>query len=368
MNSRSLAAVPPTDIAAWRKAERARLLALREAVPLERQRRDDERIAQLLMLGFPLLRELAIGFYWPFKGEVDPRVAVHRLRTLGARSALPVVIAKGAPLEFRYWTPDTRTEPGVFGLPVPQGTETVVPDAVLMPPVGFDSHGYRLGYGGGFFDRTLAAISPQPLKIGLARELGRIETIHPQPHDIPMDFIVTENGIHEVSAAGLRLLPELEEAARIAERIRATRHAMSIEELAELLNTLLEAERAGAKVLSAFLDQLELGQRERSELHRIQRDESRNCAILIDLLQHLGRPRSEATGDFLERALALQGARPRLEFLNRGQAWVARRIAAALPRIGDARVRAAMQAMHDSHLANIGACEALIPGEIPGTS
>src|SRR5688500_11360274 len=112
--------------------------------------------------------------------------------------------------------------------------------------------------------------------------------------------------------------------------------ALSTDELAEMLNALLEAERAGAKVLSAFLDQMtSLPPEARERLGDIQRDESRNCAILIELLRHLGRERSTATGDFLGRALAVEGTRERLEFLNRGQAWVARRIGSVLPRIRD---------------------------------
>ncbi|HUP97670.1 MAG TPA: 5-formyltetrahydrofolate cyclo-ligase [Usitatibacter sp.] len=211
------------DLAAWRKAERARLLELRQALPLEQQRADDERILAFVIEGFPLLRGMTIGFYWPFKGEVDPRVIVHRFRTQGARSALPTVVVKAAPLVFREWRPDTRTTPGVFGLPVPMDTEVVVPDAVLVPPVGLDANGYRLGYGGGFFDRTLADISPRPLAIGLGRELSRIETIHPQPYDIPMDFIVTEAGIHETTPAGLRRLAQPRDAAPLAERLVAAR-------------------------------------------------------------------------------------------------------------------------------------------------
>ncbi|HET7730218.1 MAG TPA: 5-formyltetrahydrofolate cyclo-ligase [Usitatibacter sp.] len=194
----------PTDIDAWRKAQREALLARRMAVPLDDQRRGNERIGELLLGRFPHLRELTIGFYWPFKGEVDPRVALHRLRVLGARTALPVVVAKAQPLRFRQWHPGVETVPGVFGLPVPQ-TPEVVPDVLLMPPVGFDAEGYRLGYGGGYFDRTLAVMAPQPLKIGLAREVSRIATIHPQPHDIPMDFVITEAGVHEVAPEGLRL-------------------------------------------------------------------------------------------------------------------------------------------------------------------
>jgi 5,10-methenyltetrahydrofolate synthetase len=211
------------DVPAWRKAERARLLARREALTLEERRAADARITDLLVLGFPLLAGLTIGFYWPFKGEVDPRIAVRRFRAQGARAALPVVVEKGAPLRFQEWTPDCVTRPGVFGLPVPVDGAVVVPDVVLVPPVGFGARGYRLGYGGGYFDRTLAALTPRPLAIALAREVSRIETIHPQPHDIPMDFIVTEDGIHHVVPEGLRRLDRPEAAGKIAEGIRAAR-------------------------------------------------------------------------------------------------------------------------------------------------
>jgi 5-formyltetrahydrofolate cyclo-ligase len=166
---------------------------------------------------------MVIGFYWPFKGEVDPRVAVLRLRSLGARSALPVVLARGAPLQFREWRPGMATAPGVFGLPVPVDGAIVAPGAVLAPPIGFDAHGFRLGYGGGFFDRTLAAAAPRPLALGLAREAGRIATIHPQPHDIPMDFILTEAGVHHDSGSGLRLVPDLRDVARLAADLLASR-------------------------------------------------------------------------------------------------------------------------------------------------
>ena len=179
------------------------MLALRDALPLDERRRQDERIAALLLEGFTALRGRTVGFYWPMKGEFDSRVAVLKLREAGSVTALPVVVRKAAPLEFREWWPGVETIPGVFDLPVPQ-SPAVVPDALLMPPVGFDEQGYRLGYGGGYFDRTLAARAPQPLKIGVARELSRIPTIHPQAFDIPMDFVITPEGIHHASKDGLR--------------------------------------------------------------------------------------------------------------------------------------------------------------------
>jgi len=185
----------PEDVKAWRKAERARLLALREAMPAEARHAHNEAITRRLIDNFPQLARMTIGFYWPLRGEFDARLAMLNFRKLGARTALPVVVQKAAPLQFRLWWPGAPTTVGVYDLPVPE-TEVVVPQAVLMPPIGFDAQCYRLGYGGGFFDRTLAASSPQPLKIGVAFELSRIATIHPQPHDVPMDLVVTEQGIH----------------------------------------------------------------------------------------------------------------------------------------------------------------------------
>jgi len=184
----------PDDVKQWRKAERARLLALREAMAADERRAHNETITRRLIDGFPQLAGMTVGFYWPLRGEFDARIAMLHLRKLGARTALPVVVQKGAPLQFRLWWPGAPTTVGVYDLPVPE-TEVVVPQALLMPPIGFDAQCYRLGYGGGFFDRTLAAMSPQPLKIGVAFELSRIATIRPQPHDIPMDLVITERGI-----------------------------------------------------------------------------------------------------------------------------------------------------------------------------
>jgi hypothetical protein len=134
---------------------------------------------------------------------------------------------------------------------------------------------------------------------------------------------------------------------------------MAPEEFGALLNVLLEAERAGARLLRDYLDELPPASEAWSRLNAVQRDEARNCLVLLELLREAGVEPSQATGDFYRKALAIDGWPQRLQFLNLGQMWVARRIGAALRRIPGLTGRAALQAMHDSHLANIGICEQL---------
>jgi 5-formyltetrahydrofolate cyclo-ligase len=115
-----------------------------------------------------------------------------------------VVVDRGRPLEFRLWSPTVPMLSGPFGLPRPQGTPSVVPQMLLMPPVGWDERGYRLGYGAGYYDRTLAAMQPPPLKVGVGFECSRIHTIDPQAYDIAMDFMITEAAVYAAGAQGLR--------------------------------------------------------------------------------------------------------------------------------------------------------------------
>jgi nitronate monooxygenase len=136
--------------------------------------------------------------------------------------------------------------------------------------------------------------------------------------------------------------------------------AMAQEEYGRLLNTLLEAERAGAKLLAAYVSELPPGTGEWIGLHAVQRDEARNCAVLIHLLLDAQIEPTMAVGDFYRKGLGIRAWRERLEFLNRGQAWVAKRIAAALPRISQSGARIVLQTMHESHLANIALCEQLL--------
>lgn len=183
------------DIRRWRKAERARLIEQRRALPLAERERLGAAIAEKLaelpeLSGAPC----RVGFYWPIRGEPDMRAFVRSLLEKGFEAALPVVVERNAPLEFYRWTVETKlTRQEVWGIPIPAVRDVVVPDVLLVPLVGFDEAAYRLGYGGGYYDRTLAKLARKPFAIGLGYELARLETIYPQPHDIPMDVIVTES-------------------------------------------------------------------------------------------------------------------------------------------------------------------------------
>jgi 5-formyltetrahydrofolate cyclo-ligase len=155
------------DVARWRKAERSRLIAERLAVPADIRSDASSRIAERLDQEVGDIGGRTVGIYWPFRGEPDLRGWGARAIGRGARLALPLVVGNGQPLQFRTWAPGEKLEKGVWNIPVPAGGETVLPDVVVAPLVGFDNAGYRLGYGGGFYDRTLAAMPKKPLTFGV---------------------------------------------------------------------------------------------------------------------------------------------------------------------------------------------------------
>lgn len=192
------------DVARWRRAERERLRAARRALAApERKVVGDALMAGLeRLLGAETVGagDEIVSFYWPIKDEPDLRPLMTAMHAAGRRIALPLVETRAAPLVFRLWTPQTRMQRGHWNIPVPPPeAPEVVPDVVLAPLMGWDGAGYRLGYGGGYFDRTLAALSPRPFRIGVGLASAQLPTIYPQPHDIPMDVILTERGV-EVSA------------------------------------------------------------------------------------------------------------------------------------------------------------------------
>lgn len=182
------------EVRPWRREQRAKLIAYRSGLPREQRDAVRDRVVPLLRQ-IPGLTEATIGFYFPFKGEIDLRPLLRELVAGGARAALPAVVEKAKPVEFRAWYPGVTMERGIWDIPVPAPGNPVRPTLLLVPLVGFDAAGYRLGHGGGYYDRTLAVLAPKPLCIGVGYEATRLDTIHPQPHDIPMDAIATEAGL-----------------------------------------------------------------------------------------------------------------------------------------------------------------------------
>jgi len=180
------------ELRAWRRSERQRLLALRTGASPAQRRAWGQEIEQRLHLLLAEQPAIILGIYWPFQAEFDPRPLIDWLIARGSSAALPAVVDRKGPLEYRAWRPGEALVDGVWDIPIPEKRETVIPQAVLAPLVGFDPDCYRLGYGGGYFDRTLAALAPRPSAIGVGFELSQLETIHPQDFDIPMEVIVTE--------------------------------------------------------------------------------------------------------------------------------------------------------------------------------
>jgi 5-formyltetrahydrofolate cyclo-ligase len=185
------------EVRAWRKEARQKLLAARAAMTMAVREDLSRRLIEQLK---PVLqdRPAPISFYWPIKAEPDLKPLMRELDSAGVAVCLPVCVKLGAPLSFRRWTAGAKMERGFWDIPVPADPTGVEPRTLIAPIVGYDPAGYRLGYGGGFFDRTLAKLSAAnpggAAAIGIGFSMFRLATIHPQPHDVAMAAIVTETG------------------------------------------------------------------------------------------------------------------------------------------------------------------------------
>jgi 5-formyltetrahydrofolate cyclo-ligase len=185
----------------WRRSERQRLIASRLQMPVADRQRASQQIASGLDAAWRVAGRLAPGTvvsaYWPLRGEPDLRPWLGALHEQGLTCVLPVVVEKNAPLEFRRWSPGCAMVKGFWDIPVPADPAPYTPQLLVSPVVGFDARCYRLGYGGGYFDRTLAYLDSQQQAfqvMGVGYAQAKIETIHPLPHDIPLHGIVTEEG------------------------------------------------------------------------------------------------------------------------------------------------------------------------------
>lgn len=183
------------DVARWRKGERARRIEARLAMSAAERQSHTEAIIQRMDEITGDVSGKIVSAYWPIRGEPDLRAWLETVWQRGGKGALPIVVEKGTPLVFRTWRQGEALEKGVWNIPVPANGPDVAPDIVISPIVGFDRSCYRLGYGGGYFDRTLAAARTRPLVIGIGYAAMELPTIYPQDHDIAMDVIVTEREI-----------------------------------------------------------------------------------------------------------------------------------------------------------------------------
>ncbi|MFK4442150.1 5-formyltetrahydrofolate cyclo-ligase [Caballeronia udeis] len=185
-----------------KSALRANLLESREAQGARAdQGARGEALARRLMEVIAHFSEAScIGFYWPVAGEFDARDVLTVWLALDAsrKAALPVVVAPRAPLVFHAWWPGMAMKKGRYGIPVPAEERVVVPDLLVIPCVGFDADRYRLGYGGGYYDRTLANWpgGPAPAAIGVAFESAKCDALPRGEFDLPLGAIVTESAVY----------------------------------------------------------------------------------------------------------------------------------------------------------------------------
>ena len=184
---------------------REHALELRERLPAERRERLSAAIGGHLDTLVGRLRPSRLAFCWPYRAEPDlrPWVQAWLAAAPGRVAALPVVLERHAPMVFRAWTPGVPMPLDRHGIPHPADGEAVEPELVLIPLNAFDDRGYRLGYGGGYFDRTLAVLSPRPLTVGVGFEINRLDSIRPESHDLPLDWIVTEAGAFNRAGSSL---------------------------------------------------------------------------------------------------------------------------------------------------------------------
>lgn len=192
---------PPPSPSDTKKALRQSLIEARLAMPDWAERADLlQRVLRIWLVGRP---DTIIGAYWPIKGEFDPLPALHRWKEDGElleepqrrRIGLPVVDKVHKTLSFHAWYPGCPMQEDAYRIPKPKDTEVIVPTLLFVPCVGYAAGGYRLGYGGGFYDRTLATLQPKPFTVGLGFAPGFLPDFEPEAHDLPLDAILNDNGV-----------------------------------------------------------------------------------------------------------------------------------------------------------------------------
>lgn len=172
-------------------ALRRSMMAARKAVTPEQRCQWDAVLGEKLLAWWRAYPVASFGVYWPMQQEPDLRSAYDELHRLGVQLALPVVAAKDAALEFALWSPGDTLVKDAMGVSIPATQHRVAcPEALLIPCLGYNDENFRLGYGGGFYDRTLA-VTPRPLAIGIAYSFSKVH-FEAAPHDVGLDHILTE--------------------------------------------------------------------------------------------------------------------------------------------------------------------------------
>ncbi len=187
--------LPPLQPSRDKAVLRRQLQAEREAL-VDRH----ERAMQLqhaLRVWLVTRPDTAIGAYWPIKGEFDALPALYRWAEADQQRVigLPVVNKASKQLSFHAWWPGCEMEEDAYGIPKPRDTPAFHPTLLLVPCVGYGPGGLRLGYGGGFYDRTLATLQPRPFTCGLAYSHGHVPWLQGEAHDVPLDAILTDEGV-----------------------------------------------------------------------------------------------------------------------------------------------------------------------------
>jgi 5-formyltetrahydrofolate cyclo-ligase len=177
-------------------------VTLRRQLQAERQTLLDRHeramnLQEVLRVWLVARADVAIGAYWPIKGEFDALPALYRWSEPDSRRriGLPVIDKATRQLSFHVWFPGCDMEEDAYGIPKPRGTPRFEPTLLLVPCVGYGPRGVRLGYGGGFYDRTLATLEPRPLTVGVAYSHGYVPWLTPEPHDVPLDAVLTDEGL-----------------------------------------------------------------------------------------------------------------------------------------------------------------------------
>ena len=185
----------PIEPSRDKKTLRKQLQAERQAMVDRHQR--SVHLQEVLRVWLVGRGETTIGAYWPIKGEFDALPALYRWSEADDRRriGLPVIDRDTKQLRFHVWYPGCPMEEDAYGIPKPKDTPVFQPTLLLVPCVGYGPRGVRLGYGGGFYDRTLATLSPRPTTCGLAFSNGFVPWLVPEPHDVPLDAMLTDEGV-----------------------------------------------------------------------------------------------------------------------------------------------------------------------------